>query len=187
LLGRSLELIAFQNKNRLIFLSNWDKYMQIWVDADACPKAVKDILFRVAERTKIMTTLVANQSLHIPASRNIAMLQVTAGFDVADNEIVKRLRAGDLVITGDIPLAAQVLEKGGHAINPRGERYSQDTIKERLNMRDFMDTLRSSGIQTGGPAALSSRDIQAFANQLDTFLARQKIENKPPPPLTKNL
>jgi uncharacterized protein YaiI (UPF0178 family) len=145
--------------------------MQIWVDADACPKAIKDILFRAAERTGIMTILVANQFLQTPPSRYIKLVLVTSGYDVADNEIIKRLRVGDLVITGDIPLAYEVIGKGGHAINPRGERYTQDTIKERLNMRDFMDTLRASGINTGGPSALTSRDIQAFANQLDKFLA----------------
>jgi uncharacterized protein YaiI (UPF0178 family) len=152
--------------------------MQIWVDADACPKAIKDILFRVAERTTITTTLVANQYLQTPPLRYIKLLQVKSGFDVADNEIVKRLSAGDLVITGDIPLAYEVICKGGHAINPRGERYAQDTIKERLSMRDFMDTLRGSGIDTGGPSALSSRDIQAFANQLDKFLT-QHGDKKP--------
>ena len=145
--------------------------MQIWVDADACPKAIKDILFRAAERTGIMTILVANQFLQTPPSRYIKLVLVTSGYDVADNEIVKRLRVGDLVITGDIPLAYEVIGKGGHAINPRGERYTQDTIKERLNMRDLIDTLRASGINTGGPSALTSRDIQAFANQLDKFLA----------------
>ena len=145
--------------------------MQIWVDADACPKALKDILFRAAERTRIMTILVANQFLQTPPSRYIILVLVTSGYDVADNEIVKRLRVGDLVITGDIPLAYEVIGKGGHAINPRGERYTQDTIKERLNMRDLIDTLRASGINTGGPSALTSRDIQAFANQLDKFLA----------------
>ena len=152
--------------------------MQIWVDADACPKALKDILFRAAERTRIMTILVANQFLQTPPSRYIKLVLVTSGYDVADNEIVKSLRVGDLVITGDIPLAYDVIGKGGHAINPRGERYTQDTIKERLSMRDFMDTLRSSGINTGGPSALNSRDIQAFANQLDKFLAEQGA-NKP--------
>ena len=145
--------------------------MQIWVDADACPKALKDILFRAAERTRIMTILVANQFLQTPPSRYIKFVLVTSGYDVADNEIIKRLRVGDLVITGDIPLAYEVIVKGGHAINPRGERYTQDTIKERLSMRDLMDTLRASGINTGGPSALTSRDIQAFANQLDKFLA----------------
>ena len=148
--------------------------MQIWVDADACPKAIKDILFRVAERTGITITLVANQYLQTPPSRYIKFLQVKSGYDVADNEIVKKLSAGDLVITADIPLAYDVIEKGGHAINPRGERYTQDTIKERLNMRDFMDTLRASGIDTGGPSTLNSRDILGFANQLDKFLAQHK-------------
>ena len=145
--------------------------MQIWVDADACPKAIKDILFRAAERTGIMTILVANQFLQTPPSRYINFVLVTSGYDVADNEIIKRLRVGDLVITGDIPLAYEVIGNGGHAINPRGERYTQDTIKERLSMRDLMDTLRASGINTGGPSALTSRDIQAFANQLDKFLS----------------
>jgi uncharacterized protein YaiI (UPF0178 family) len=148
--------------------------MQILVDADACPKAIKDILFRVAERLSITTTLVANHTLQIPPSRYIQFLQVKSGFDVADNEIVKRLMVGDLVITSDIPLAYEVLCGGGHAINPRGELYTQDNIKERLNMRDFMDTLRSSGIDTGGPTTLSSRDVQAFANQLDKFLVKQR-------------
>jgi uncharacterized protein YaiI (UPF0178 family) len=152
--------------------------MQIWVDADACPKAIKDILFRAAERTGITTILVANQYLQTPPSRYIKSMLVTSGYDVADTEIVKRLSVGDLVITGDIPLAYEVIGKGGHAINPRGERYTQDTIRERLNMRDFMDTLRASGINTGGPSALNSRDIQAFANQLDKFLAEQG-GNKP--------
>jgi len=148
--------------------------MQIWVDADACPKAIKEILFRAAERMAITTTLVANQFVQTPPSRYIRLLQVTFGFDVADNEIVKRMNAGDLVITGDIPLAHEVLGKGGHAINPRGERYTQDNIKEHLNMRDFNDTLRASGINTGGPSTLNARDIQAFANQLDGFLARHR-------------
>jgi len=147
--------------------------MQIWVDADACPKAVKEILFRVAERTRITTTLVANQFLQTPPSRYIKLLQVNSGFDVADNAILQRLKVGNLVITGDIPLAYEVVGKGGHAISPRGERYTQDNIKECLNMRDFMDTLRGSGIDTGGPSALNSRDIQAFANQLDKFLVQQ--------------
>ena len=152
--------------------------MQIWVDADACPKAIKDILFRVTERTGITTTLVANQYLQTPPSRQIKFLQVKSGYDVADNEIVKRLSTGDLVITGDIPLAYEVIGKGGHAINPRGELYTQDTIKERLTMRDFMDTLRSSGIDTGRPSALNSRDIKAFANQLDKFFAQHDRKRK---------
>ena len=148
--------------------------MKIWVDADACPKAIKDILFRVAERLRITTTLVANHTLQTPPSRYIHFLQVKSGFDVADNQIVKRIIVGDLVITSDIPLAYEVLCGGGHAINPRGEPYTQDNIKDRLNMRDFMDALRSSGIDIGGPAALSSRDVQAFANQLDKFLVNQR-------------
>ncbi len=152
--------------------------MQIWIDADACPKMLKDILFRVAERTKIMTTLVANQYLQTPPSRYIKLLQVHSGFDVADNAIVKNLSADDLVITGDIPLAYEVICKGGHAINHRGERYTEDNIKDRLNMRDFMDMLRGSGIDTGGPSALNSRDIQAFANQLDKFLTQQQSVNE---------
>jgi uncharacterized protein YaiI (UPF0178 family) len=146
--------------------------MKIWVDADACPVVIKDILFRAAQRTGVEMTLVANQPVRIPSSRNIKMLQVTAGFDVADNEIVKRLSAGDLVITADIPLAAEVIENGGHALNPRGELYSADTIRARLNMRDFMDTMRASGINTGGPPALSQSDRKAFANQLDKLLTR---------------
>ena len=146
--------------------------MKIWVDADACPSVIKDILFRAATRTKITTTLVANHALRVPASPYISFMQVSHGFDVADNEIVKRLMAGDLVITGDIPLAAEVIEKGGHALNPRGELYTIENIKARLTMRDFMDSLRASGINTGGPSALSQADRQAFANQLDTLLFR---------------
>jgi hypothetical protein len=146
--------------------------MKIWVDADACPAVIKEILFRAAERTRLQMTLVANHAMRIPPSRYIHFLQVEAGFDVADNAIVKRLGAGDLVITADIPLAAEVIEKGGHALNPRGELYTVDTIRERLIMRDFMDTLRASGIDTGGPAALSQSDRKFFANQLDTFLTR---------------
>jgi uncharacterized protein YaiI (UPF0178 family) len=146
--------------------------MKIWVDADACPAVIKDILFRAAKRTRVPLTLVANHPLRIPPSPCIRFLQVSAGFDVADKEIVKRLGAGDLVITGDIPLAAEVIEKGGHALTPRGELYSVDNIREHLVMRDFMDTLRASGIDTGGPAALSQKDRQSFANQLDQFLTR---------------
>ncbi|MGB5540714.1 MAG: YaiI/YqxD family protein [Gammaproteobacteria bacterium] len=146
--------------------------MKIWVDADACPAAIKDILFRAAERTEVTLTLVANQPMRTPPSKYINTLQVASGFDVADNEIVKRLAAGDLVITGDIPLAAEVIEKGGHALNPRGELYTTETIRARLNMRDFMDTLRASGIHTGGPPALSQGDRKAFASHLDTLLTR---------------
>ncbi|MDX2504951.1 MAG: YaiI/YqxD family protein [Gammaproteobacteria bacterium] len=146
--------------------------MQIWVDADACPVVIKDILFRAAQRTRVQMTLVANRPVLTPPSDYIKSLKVSAGFDVADNEIVKRVSVDDLVITSDIPLAAEVIEKGGHALNPRGELYSADSIKSRLNMRDFMDTLRGSGIHTGGPPPLSQSDRQAFANHLDTFLTR---------------
>ncbi len=146
--------------------------MKIWVDADACPAVIKDILYRAAERTGVELTLVANQPLRVPPSRNITFVQVSSGFDVADNEIVTRLNTGDLVITSDIPLAAEVVDKGGHALSPRGELYSADNIRERLNMRDFMDTLRSCGIDTGGPPPLSKRDRQSFANRLDNYLSR---------------
>ncbi len=145
---------------------------KIWVDADACPVVIKDILFRAAERTGVQLTLVANQPVRIPSSRCIKMLQVSSGFDVADNEIVKRLSVGDLVITSDIPLAAEVIEKGGYALNPRGELYSANNIRGRLNMRDFMDTLRASGIDTGGPPALSQSDRKSFANHLDKLLTK---------------
>ncbi len=147
--------------------------MKIWVDADACPVVIKEILFRAAERTGIQLTLVANQPVRIPPARNIKFIQVAQGFDVADNEIVKRLGSGDLVITSDIPLAAEVIEKQGLALNPRGELYTAENIRVRLNMRDFMDTLRASGIHTGGPAALSQSDRKSFADQLDKLLARQ--------------
>lgn len=147
--------------------------MKIWVDADACPVVIKDILFRAAERTEVLLTLVANQPMGIPSSRFIKFLQVTAGFDVADNEIVKRLGPGDLVITSDIPLAAEVIEKGGYALNPRGELYSADNIRALLSMRDFMDTMRGSGIDTeSGPPAFSQRDRKSFANHLDKLLTR---------------
>ena len=148
--------------------------MHIWVDADACPVVIKDILFRSAERTGLPLTLVANQSLRVPKLSNITSLQVPAGFDVADNEIAKRIQAGDLVITADIPLAAEVLAKGANALNPRGELYSPNTIKAKLSMRDFMDTLRSSGVQTGGPDSLSQRDRQQFAAELDKWLLEVK-------------
>ncbi|BBI92752.1 putative conserved protein [Serratia symbiotica str. Tucson] len=148
--------------------------IQIWVDADACPKVIKDVLFRAADRTAMPITLVANQPLKTPPSKFIRSLQVAAGFDVADNAIVHRCEKGDLVITADIPLAAQVIEKGAFALNPRGERYTPDTIRERLNMRDFIDTLRSSGIQTGGPNVLNQRNRQQFANELDKWLQQVK-------------
>ncbi|MDX1706060.1 YaiI/YqxD family protein [Pseudidiomarina sp.] len=148
--------------------------MKIWVDADACPSVVKDILYRAAERKGIPLILVANQPLRVPPSKVISTLQVSSGFDVADDEIVKRTEPGDLVITSDIPLAAEVIEKGGQALSPRGELFTSDNIRGRLNIRDFMDTLRSSGIQSGGPAPLSQRDRMAFANHLDRILARAK-------------
>lgn len=147
--------------------------MKIWVDADACPGVIKDILFRAAQRTGVPMTLVANQAMHVPSAGNIKMLQVPHGFDVADDEIVKRMASGDLVITGDIPLAAEVIEKGGHALSPHGEMHTTENIRARLNMRDFLDTMRSSGVEMGGgPAAFSQRDKQSFANQLDRFLTK---------------
>jgi uncharacterized protein YaiI (UPF0178 family) len=146
--------------------------MKIWVDADACPVVIKEILFRAAERTEVPLTLVANQRVYVPPSRFITMLQVARGFDVADNEIVRRLSAGDLVVTGDIPLAAEVIEKGGHALSPRGELHTKDNIRARLNMRDFLDTMRASGIDTGGPPALTQSDRKSFAAHLDTLLAK---------------
>lgn len=147
--------------------------MKIWVDADACPVVIKDILFRAAERTQTITTLLANHYLKIPPSKVISFVQVSAGFDVADNEIVKRAKPNDLVITADIPLAAEVVAKGCLALNPRGELYTESNIRQRLNMRDFMDTLRSSGIDTGGAPPISQADRQAFANNLDKLLAQQ--------------
>lgn len=151
--------------------------MNIWVDADACPGVIKDILFRAAQRTGLDLILVANQAIRIPPSRNITMVQVTPGFDVADNEIVLRMNPGDLVITADIPLAAEVVDKDGKALNPRGELYTVDNIKNRLTMRDLMDNLRSSGINTGGPPPLNQSDRKTFANQLDRILNNHaKIE-----------
>jgi len=146
--------------------------MKIWVDADACPVVIKEILFRASERTGVELILVANRHMRTPPAKQIRVMVVSSGFDVADNEIVKLVETDDLVITADIPLAAEVIAKGGHALNPRGELYSPETIKARLNMRDFMDTLRSSGIHTGGPATLSQSDRQAFANHLDRLLTR---------------
>jgi uncharacterized protein YaiI (UPF0178 family) len=147
--------------------------MQIYVDADACPKVIKEVLFRAAERLQIALTLVANKLLHHPPSQVIRSLQVPAGFDVADNKIVELVEAGDLVITADIPLAAEVIAKGGLVLDPRGEFYTKDTIQERLTMRNFMETLRSSGVETGGPSSFSQRDSQNFAKQLDKFLSKQ--------------
>ena len=153
--------------------------MQIWVDADACPVVVKEILFRAADRTKTLVTLVANQYIRVPNSEYVKTVQVPSGFDVADNEIVRRAAAGDLVITADIPLAAEIIEKGAHALNPRGEMYSTENIRSLLNMRDFMDTMRSSGVDTsGGPPPLNQSDRQAFANQLDRFLTTHSGRDK---------
>ena len=147
--------------------------MQIWVDADACPAVIKDILFRVAERLQLSLTLVANKTLRVPTSRFIKTLQVPLGFDVADSKIVELTEPGDLIITADIPLAAEVIEKGGHALNPRGGFYTKDNIREYLTMRSFMEELRSSGVETGGPSSFSQADRQAFANQLDRFFAQR--------------
>ena len=148
--------------------------MKIWVDADACPVPVKEILFKAAERTQTMVTLIANQYVRIPPSPYIKMLQVSSGFDVADDAIVEKVVQHDIVITADIPLAAEVIEKGALAINPRGELYTTSNIKQKLNMRDFMDTMRSSGVQTGGQNKFGDKDKQAFANQLDRLLAQKK-------------
>ncbi len=146
--------------------------MQIWVDADACPVVVKEILFRAAERAKVQLILVANQTMQVPRSPFISTKRVGSGFDVADDYIAEQVKPGDLVITADIPLAADVIKNGGEALNPRGERYTPETINQKLGMRDFMDTLRSSGIQTGGPPPLNQTDRRNFANELDRFLAK---------------
>ncbi|MBX2823624.1 MAG: YaiI/YqxD family protein [Gammaproteobacteria bacterium] len=144
----------------------------IWVDADACPKVHREILFKASKRTGIPVILVANQPIPVPRSTTIKAVQVASGFDVADNHIVQHAKPDDLVITADIPLAAEVIDLGAQALNPRGELYTEENIRQRLNMRDFMDTLRGSGIDTGGPAALNQADRRNFANQLDRFLAR---------------
>lgn len=156
----SFKLLSFQSVSTF----------QIWVDADACPNVIKEILFRVADRLSIRVTLVANQLIRTPPSRHITAIQVPKGFDVADNRIVELLQIGDLVITADIPLAANVIEKGGHALDPRGEFYDANNIAERLSLRSFMEDLRNSGVDTGGPATFSQSDRQAFANKLDRFL-----------------
>ena len=147
--------------------------MHIWVDADACPGVIKEILYRVAQRTGLPVTLVANQWLKTPPSPNIRSVQVPKGFDVADNHISEQAEPGDLVVTADIPLAAAVIEKGALALNPRGELYSRENIRQALDMRNFMDSLRSSGVETGGPPSFSHADRQAFANQLDRLLAKR--------------
>lgn len=146
--------------------------MKILVDADACPKVVKDIILRAAEKRELETLLVANQHIAVPPSRFVRSIQVMKGFDVADNEIVQRAEPGDLVITADIPLASEAIDKGAFALNPRGEFYTRENIRQRLNMRDFMETLRSSGIQSGGPPPLNQQDRLAFANALDRFLTK---------------
>ena len=151
--------------------SSLSNTMKIWVDADACPVVIKEILFKAAKRTEVEVTLVANQTISIPTSKFINSLRVASGFDVADNRIVQALNAGDLVVTADIPLAAAVIQKNAHALNPRGEFYSKENIQERLTMRNFMEELRTSGIETPGPSALNVADRKAFAAQLDRFLA----------------
>jgi hypothetical protein len=150
--------------------------MQIWVDADACPVSVKEILYRAAERTQVPVTLVANKLLGVPRSPWIRSLQVPRGFDVADNEIARRLAPGDLVITADVPLAADAIARGGHALNPRGELYTAENIRGHLDTRDFMEKLRETGVQTGGPAPLDHADRKRFADALDRFLARRGRE-----------
>jgi len=148
--------------------------MQIWVDADACPKVIKEILFRAAERMRVPLTLVANRPLRVPPSPYIKTLKVPAGFDVADKQIVDEIQANDLVITADIPLAAAVIEKGGHALDPRGELYTGSNVRERLSVRDFMDELRSTGVVTGGPSEFSKGNRKEFANALDRILSQWK-------------
>lgn len=146
--------------------------MKIWIDADACPTVIKDILFKAAKREEIHTTLIANQYIKTPPSPFLHSIQVSSGYDVADNEIVKRAQANDLVITSDIPLADEIIEAGGFALSPRGELFTRENIKARLNIRDFMDTMRASGVNTGGPPALSQSDRQKFANHLDRLITR---------------
>jgi uncharacterized protein len=147
--------------------------MQIWVDADACPSVIKDILFRAADRLKLPLTLVANRLLRVPPSPYIRARQVPMGFDVADRHIMDEVAAGDLVVTADIPLAAALIDKGALALSPRGERFSAENIRERLSMRDFIEGMRGAGVDISGPAALSQADRQAFARQLDVLLGRR--------------
>jgi len=152
--------------------------MQIWVDADACPGVIKEMLFRLAERSQLLVTLVANRYIRVPPSRFIKSVVVPAGFDVADKEIVRLLQAGDLVISADIPLAAEAIAKGAAVLNPRGEMYTADNIGAHLSMRNFMETLRSGGVETGGPAAFSHNDGRAFAKQLERYV----LQHRPAPP-----
>jgi hypothetical protein len=147
--------------------------MQIWVDADACPVVIREILFRAAERTGVLLTLVANKPVRLPIAHNVQFVQVPHGFDAADKRIVELMTSGDLVITADVPLAAAAIEKGGVALNPRGELYTGENVRERLSVRNFLDELRGSGVNTGGPPALSQRERQMFANQLDRLLAKR--------------
>jgi len=154
--------------------------MRIWVDADACPNTVKEILFRAAERARVQLTLIANQPVAAPRLQFVRVIQVVAGFDVADDEIVRRCEAGDLVVTADIPLAAEVIAKGATALSPRGELFTRENVRARLNMRDFLDTMRASGAHTGGPPPLGQRDRQAFANALDRFIARSRSARRDP-------
>jgi uncharacterized protein len=147
--------------------------MQIWVDADACPVVIKEILFRAAERTGVRMTLVANKPLRLPSAANLRFLQVPPGFDAADKRIVELMEPDDLVVTADVPLAAAAIDKGGIALNPRGELYTKENVRERLSVRNFLDELRGSGVNTGGPAALSQRERQLFASRLDTWLAKR--------------
>lgn len=149
--------------------------MRIWIDADACPKVIKEILFRASERLQIPLVLVANQFLQVPSSPLISTIRVAKGADVADLHIVDQIGAGDLVVTADIPLAAAAIDKSGHALNPRGEFYSLENIGERLSLRNFLSDLRDNGVQTGGPPPLNQRDRQNFANQLDRFLAKTRV------------
>ncbi len=147
--------------------------MRIWVDADACPVAIREILFRASARTGVGLTLIANRQLPVPGAPQIRMIQVASGFDAADEEILKRMAPGDLVVTGDIPLAAEAIARNGFVLSPRGERFTQENIGSRLNMRDFLETMRASGVETGGPSALSQGDRKAFADQLDRLLSRR--------------
>lgn len=150
--------------------------MRIWVDADACPNVIKEIIYRAAERVRIETTLVANQAITTPRSKVIKSKRVAAGFDVADNWIESNVEAGDLVVTADIPLAAAVVEKRAFALNPRGQLYTEENVRERLNMRDMMEELRGAGLVTGGPPTISKSDRQAFANQLDRLLTKRSSD-----------
>ena len=149
-----------------------NKQPTIWVDGDACPRITKEILFRAAIRTGVRLVLIANRAINVPRVKHIEMLQVAQGFDVADNEIVKRLNPGDMVITADIPLASEVIDCGAHALNPRGDRYSSDSIRAKLNIRDFLDTMRSSGAQTGGRPVMTKGERKKFADELDRYIAK---------------